>query len=154
MNNAERVAAYITKNGADNLKIDTIPKQRFWIISERIASGLWQIAIADPQKEDFIVVGEVNGRNYQKLITQIIEINATHRIKQKDFVKTVQGELQNILKNSTNTPDNEKREDVTLLEYASFMKEKLIELQNDEKIKKALKKTKGRRTNNKNKKIL
>ena len=101
MTNAERIAAHITQNGADNLLIHTIPGTQFWLLAEKIGKDLWSLTLLNPMKSVKYQIGLVHEKDHLKLWMELTGLEISRAAEAVKLAKQIKTKIQNFLSNSS-----------------------------------------------------
>ncbi len=72
MKNVERIARHITKNGAENILVHTIPGTNQWITCYKVENDRWMLTLCNPMGNVTYNLGTVTNNQHIQLWTQLI----------------------------------------------------------------------------------
>lgn len=80
--NAERLAAYIAKNGADSILIHSVPRTPFWLVCQKVARNRWNISLANPtQTKSRLVSKNVTDEEHMVIYQQLTILEVSNRMQ-------------------------------------------------------------------------
>lgn len=90
MKNIERIAKYITKNGAKDIMIHTISNGGNWIICQKVDKDEWSITLSHPMGTDIHKVGTVTDKEQLILWKELAKLkieNDTAKITLEQWIR-------------------------------------------------------------------
>lgn len=82
MTNAEKLAAYVTKNGPESLLVHTVPGTRFWLVCQKRDQENWRIVLMDPSKTTHRLVSDrISEVRYLSLWKELVTLELGNRIR-------------------------------------------------------------------------
>lgn len=87
MKNLDKIAKKITKTGAQNMIIHTIPKTPNWIIAEKIKRNKWLLTLCNPNKYITYNLGTIDDKNHIQLWQELVRLEIETKISQIKMAK-------------------------------------------------------------------
>ena len=89
MKNIDRLARHITKHGAKDIIIHTIPKTKNWIICQKVEIDKWELTICDPIGDVTYKLGAVSDDQHLELWNQITRMEIENQASQIRLVQEI-----------------------------------------------------------------
>jgi hypothetical protein len=106
MKNVERLAKYITKNGAESIIIHTIPGTSNWLICQKIETDKWVLTLGSPMGNVTYNLGITTTKEHLKLCEQLVRMEIEKKTSQAILANEFRNKIYNFKKNYENTYKN------------------------------------------------
>ncbi|MFA5696724.1 MAG: hypothetical protein WC917_04800 [Bacilli bacterium] len=97
MKNIEKLAKYVTKNGAEGMLIHTIPGTGNWIICQKIEQDKWVLSLEKPLGNITYNLGTVTTEEHVHLWKEIAQMTI-EKASQAKLAKEVKDKIYNFAK--------------------------------------------------------
>lgn len=103
MRNVDRLAQHITKNGAENILVHTVPGTSNWLICQKIDNDKWIITLASPMGNVTYNLGQVSDAQHLELWGRLIKQELETKSSQIAMAKDLKERIYNFKKQYENT---------------------------------------------------
>ena len=90
MKNIDKLAKYITVNGAENIIIHTVPGTGNWIVCQKVDKEKWMLTLGAPMGNVTYNLGIVTTEQHLKLWEQLVRLEIEQRASK---IKLAEGEV-------------------------------------------------------------
>ena len=98
MKNVDRLAKYITQNGAEDIMVHTIPGTSNWIICQKIEDDKWLLTMGAPMGNITYNLGTVTTSEHLKLWQQLIKLDIEKKSSQIVLANQLRDKIYNFKK--------------------------------------------------------
>lgn len=95
MKNIDKIARLITKHGAGNLLIHSLPGTKYWMLCEKISCTQWLVSFCDPMGYSVYNLGIISNKQHVDLWMELVR----REINIKAAAITVAKELRQCIRN-------------------------------------------------------
>ena len=103
MKNVERLARHITKSGAENILVYTIPGTSNWIICQKIEKDKWALTLCNPMGNVTYNLGTVTDAQHLELWSQLITMEIEKKTSQLLMANNLRKTIHHFIKHYENT---------------------------------------------------
>ena len=103
MKNVDRLAQHITKHGAENILVHTVPGTSNWLICQKIDDDKWLITLGQPMGNVTYNLGHVSDAQHVELWSRLIKQELETKTSQIALAKDLKERIYNFKKEYVNT---------------------------------------------------
>ena len=93
MKNIDRIAKIVTKSGAKNMLIHTVPGTPNWIVAEKIEEDKWILTLENPLKNSRYGLGVFSHNQHLGLWKELFLLEIDNNISQIELAKELKKRL-------------------------------------------------------------
>lgn len=97
MKNIERIARHITKTGAQNILVHTIPETNNWIVCYKIENNQWMLQLCNPLGNVTFNLGIVSDEQHIKLWEELLQMEIKKKTSQALMAQNLKQKVHNFL---------------------------------------------------------
>lgn len=102
MKNIDRIAQLVTKHGATNVLVHSIPKSQEWIICQKVEENKWILTLCNPMKNITYNLGMVSNEEHLNLWQELMHLEIGLKISAIKRAQEIRRIIRNFLKRTNN----------------------------------------------------
>lgn len=103
MKNIDRLARYVTKNGAESFLIHSIPGTGNWVIAQKIEKDKWALTLGNPMGNVTYNLGTVTNDQHLALWMEIVNMEIEKKASQARLANELKDKVYKFIKKYEST---------------------------------------------------